>query len=178
MENIYYTLYYTFKYTPIWVYFILAYLLFIGIKSSKPRTLSLKKLFIMPLVFTSLSIHTLLTAFKVDIFSIGIWTFAIIAGALLGWLQVYSTSIKVDRTHYLIAIPGSWTTLIIILIIFTTKYYFSYQLAVDPALATQTFFEFLVLAVSGACTGLFVGRLLTYLYRFKTLPSTHLRLKS
>ena len=53
----------------------------------------------------------------------------------------------------------------IILIIFFTKYYFGYQIAVDPQLLTNTPFELSMLLVSGITVGLFIGRLIYYSYR-------------
>ncbi len=123
-----------------------------------------------------MSVHTLIFAFGINALSISWWSSAIVIGAVLGWLQIFYRQLRVDREHKLIKVPGSWSTLILIFIIFGTKYYFGYQLSSDPQLVYQTNFEISMLAVSGICTGLFVGRLLCYLYRFKTLASVDLSL--
>lgn len=160
--------------TPWWVYALLVYLIIIGIKSSKTQVISLKKLFIIPVLFTVLSIHTLLTSVKTDFFTISCWAIAMIIGIILGWLQIYRYQIKIDKTKQLVQVPGNWTTLIIILLIFASKYYFGYELAVDPQMLTQTWFEVSLLAVTGICAGLFVGRLSCYIYRMQTQPSVDL----
>lgn len=154
--------------TPWWVYVLFIFLIKIGFQASKSRVVSLKKLFIIPAVFTFMSVHTLLTAVKPDYFAISSWSLAVLVGILLGYWQVYRYNVQVDKKQWLIRLQGTWSTLIVILIIFGTKYYFSYALAVDPQRASQTAFEFSMLAVSGACTGLFIGRLICYLYRMKT----------
>ncbi len=160
--------------TPWWVYALLIYLIIVGIKASKTRVVSLKKLFIIPAFFVYMSIHTLLNSVTIDIFSLSIWSGSILFGTLIGWMQITNTKVKVDRKKNLVEIEGTWTTLIYILIIFTTKYFFGYELAVDPELARQTTFEFALLATSGICTGLFVGKLLCCLNLFYKLPSTEL----
>ncbi len=160
--------------TPWWVYLLLIYLIRVGIRASKTRIVTLKKLFIIPLIFTFLSVHTLITSFSLSVFTVTIWVVAILIGAILGWFQIYRYKLKVDRQHLLIQVPGTWSIMILIVIIFATKYYFGYELAVDPKLVEQTGFEFAVLAVSGVCTGLFIGRLVCYLYRLRTAPSIDL----
>ena len=160
--------------TPWWVYLLFAYLIKVGIQASKMRVVSLKKLFIIPAIFTFMSVHTLIASFNVSAFTISAWSGAILIGMMLGWLQIYRFRLKVDTQHTLIQVPGTWSTLIIIIIIVTTKYYFGYELAVDPKLAEQTWFEFSMLGVSGICTGLFIGRLICYIYRLKTSVSIHL----
>jgi hypothetical protein len=156
------------SHTPIWVYILFVYLMWVSIKATKTRVISLKKVFIIPALFTYMSIHTLITSFDINFFEISTWTCAILFGVIVGCLDVLRkvANIKVDKQKHLIQLPGSWVTLILILIIFASKYYFSYELAIDPALHNQTGFEFGMLAVSGACTGLFIGRLIIYLYSY------------
>lgn len=160
--------------TPWWVYLLAMYLIKIGINATKTRMVSLKKLFLMPLIFILMSVHTLIEYFTMNSFAISVLGFAMGIGILLGWLQVFRYSLKVDRQRALIQIPGTWSTLGVIVIIFTAKYYFGYKLALDPTLAKEMNFAISLLGVSGVCTGLFLGRLGCYLYRFKTLPSTML----
>lgn len=152
--------------TPWWVYALFVYLMYVGVKASRPSELPLKVLFIIPIIFTYMSVHTLLVSFKVDGSSVSIWATSILVGTFLGYLQIFRVKLTVDREKGLIRVPGTWSTLIIIFIIFATKYYFGYELAVDPALASNTIFEFTALGVSGLCTGMFIGRLICYLHRY------------
>jgi hypothetical protein len=160
--------------TPWWVYVLLVYLIKIGIRASKKNIVSLKKLLIIPLVFTFMSLHTLIYAFAIDVTTLSVWSISIVVGILLGWIQVFQYDLRVDKSSGLIEIPGTWSTLIIILIIFATKYYFGYELSVDPVIAHNTVFEVSALTISGVCTGLFVGRVLCYFYQFSRHKSVSL----
>ena len=160
--------------TPWWVYVLFIYLVQRGISASKTQVVSIKKLTILPLVFVALSIHTLMTSFHVNAMVIGVWLASIILGSIIGWLLICQHQFKIDRKNWLIQLPGSWMTLILILAIFISKYYFSYQLGSDPELANQTGFEFSMLGITGICTGLFVGRLVCYFYKLYTYDSVDL----
>lgn len=160
--------------TPWWVYVLLVYLITMGTKASKTRVVSLVKLFIIPIIFIFMSIHTLISSFRMSVHTVSTWSIAIILGVVLGYLQMSRYTFEIDRVHRLIKIPGTWTTLVFILIIFVSKYYFSYQLSVDPAIVHETTFKYLMLGLSGVFTGLFIGRLICYLYQFMKNPSVNL----
>ena len=155
----------TLIHTPWWVYLLLAYLIFIGIKARKPSTVSIYKLAILPVVFLSLSIEMLVTHFDINFLSISTWLASVAAGSLIGAILVCRQKIKIERDKKLLHVSGSWSTLILILIIFIGKYYCGYALSQDPSTAINIKTEVLVLAISGACSGTFVGRMLVYIYR-------------
>lgn len=160
--------------TPWWVYLLFVYLIFIGVRASRTNIISLFRVFIIPIIFTAMSIDTLVSAVKINTFSITTWVIAIVLGMTLGFIQIFRLKLVVDRKHSLIQIPGTWSTMIFILIIFIAKYYFGYELAMDPEAATNTTFEFWMLGISGLFTGMFLGRLECYLYRYFTNESVDL----
>jgi hypothetical protein len=161
--------------TPTWVYILLAYLIFIGIKSSKTNVVSIIKLAVIPIIFSVMSVETLTSSFNLSDLTVGIWAISIIVGAAIGFIQIYRLKLKVDRKNLLIKVPGTWSTLILVLIIFASKYYFGMELAMDPNFAHQSIFEFTMLAISGLFTGMFVGKLLCFIYRMKTNKSVNLK---
>ncbi len=154
------------KNTPWWVYVLFIYLVIMGLKATRTRTVALWKLFILPVLFSWMSIHSLISSFPIDAFSVSTWGGAILIGTFFGWLQMHRSKIDINKQKHQITLPGTWWTLILILLIFATKYYFGYQLGVDPTLKYQSHFEFSMLAVSGIITGLFIGRALALLIRY------------
>jgi hypothetical protein len=155
--------------TPVWVYLLLIYLIIAGVNASKTRVVKLQHTFIIPAVLTVLSVHTLITTVTaLDYLLIIIsWISAMIIGVLLAWLHVNHLEIQVNKKDLLIRIPGTWSTMCILMTIFLTKYYFGYEQAINPIVAEQLGFKVSMLAVSGCCTGLFIGRLIGYFRHFK-----------
>lgn len=153
--------------TPWWVYLLLSYLIAVGIKASKARTIPFWKIFVLPTIFLSMSIQTLMTIENIEYLSLGSWVVAVLVGSLFGWWQVKRLDIKIDKKHSLIQIPGSWDTLLVILIIFIAKYYFGYEKATNPVVVAQLNFKVSMLVLSGMCTGLFLGRLFCYMNYYK-----------
>jgi len=160
--------------TPTWVYIIFVVLILLGIKASKTSVVPIQKLCILPILFTYMSVHTLLVSFAINTISVSTWIVATLIGVALGWMQVASYQLKVDKAHWLVKVPGTWSVLIFILLIFVTKYYFGYELAADPQLKQHLAFELLMLLVSGGLTGLFIGKLGCFLYRLYTEEQTDL----
>lgn len=160
--------------TPWWVYVLFIYLFMIGIRATKTNVVSIKKLFIIPVIFTVLSIHTLLTTVEPVIINGITWAVSMGLGGFVGWMLVNRFKFKVDRPHWLIKVPGNWTTFILIMIIFVSKYAFGYAIGDDPTITQSVPFDILLLIVSGLCTGTFVGRALCYLSKFYTQSSENL----
>ncbi len=148
--------------TPWWVYVLLVYLIIVGLKASKVRIIPFWKIFVLPTIFLFISIQNLMTIEDLEYLGISSWIVAMLVGSLFGWWQVKRLDIKIDKKGSLIQIPGSWDTLLIILIIFIAKYYFGYEKATNPVLVAQLNFKVSMLVLSGACTGLFLGRLFGY----------------
>jgi hypothetical protein len=152
---------------PSWVYVLLVYLVITGIKALKTHIVSLQKLFILPFIFSVLSISSLMTDLKLSGLNIGIWLLTSLMGILTGWTFVKRLEIQVDKKQRLIEMQGTCFPLAIMLIIFASKYYFGYQLAVKPFLSEDVTFQFGMVSISGLCVGLLLGRLLCILKRFQ-----------
>lgn len=163
------------KGTPWWVFVLFFYLMFIGFGAVKPSVVSLIKLAILPVLFTALAIHTLIVSFSINSTAILLLAAGLLLGSLVGLLIASGKDYKVDRQHLLILMPGNWSTLILILLIFASKYYFGYALSANPMIIHNLNFEIIMLIVSGICTGLFIGRFICYLYHFLTAPSVDLK---
>lgn len=151
--------------TPWWVYLVFIYVLKVGYDATKERVISLHRLFILPTLFTAFSIYNFLTYFRPSAITVITYLLAFLIGIVIGWVLVRSVDLKFDKKQGLVRLPGTFTTLFLVLLIFFAKYYLGYSLAIDPTLATDTTFELLMLSISGICTGIFIGRLACYLWR-------------
>ena len=161
-------------YTPWWVYLIFVYCVKVGLKSAQPGVVSIWKMMIIPLVFVGLSLESVFSHYVLSSMVLSTYAMALGVGILLGWYMVSRLAIDVDRDKKLLRLPGGWSTMVIIMIIFFSKYYLGYEMSQDPEVLTNTHFEILSLAVMGVTAGMFVGRLLGYAYCLRTQKSVSL----
>jgi hypothetical protein len=167
-------LYQTAIQTPWWVYLLLVILLKIGINAAQPAVVPLKKLFIAPVIFGYMTVHTLLANVTLSALTLSIFALALAIGALVGWIQIARQALKFDHTKQLVQVPGTWSVLTVIVVIFASRYYFSFELAVDPKIIANPTFLVAFISITSVCTGLFIGKLLCYLKRMRTDPQTNL----
>lgn len=161
--------------TPWWVYLLLYVLIQRGIAASKTQVVPFVKMAIIPLIFTGLSIYTIVANLSVNALHMGTWIMAIIVGSLIGWRMLQNTLIRVDRNKQLIEIPGSWRTLILILVIFCFKYFFGYLMGARPSILQNVIFDEAMILVSGVCSGMFVGNFIRYSKHYISGPFTTLQ---
>ncbi len=155
----------TILHTPWWVFILFFYLLKVGIDAIRPRIITMRKLFILPLLFLAFSIYSYLSSFPFTLITFSAYALPMLFGVGIGWLFIKTLRLKFDKQKGLVKMPGSYVTLLLILLIFSTKYYFGYSSTTDPASSEKLLFISLRLSVSGMCSGLLVGRLAGYLFR-------------
>lgn len=151
---------------PWWVYVLFIFLMRVGIESLKTRWISLYKLAIFPSIVTFFSIRAVFININFNAFNLICWIVPLLIFFALGWRAIFNLPLQFDKEKKAVLMPGSWTTLAMILVIFCVKFYFNYSLAIDPALAEDTFFELTLHAVQGALSGMFLGRFSAITRRF------------
>jgi len=156
--------------TPWWVYLIFFYCMFIGVKALKGGVVPFGKMVVIPIIFTYLSLETVYNNFHLDMFVVTTYGISILVGIIVGLVIANVVGLQVDNKKWLLKLPGTWVTLMLLILIFGSKYYFGYAIAADPKLLTNTRFEFWMLAVSAIITGMFIGRVVYYYYRIKKGP--------
>lgn len=157
------------KGTPWWVYALFIYLVVVGVKTIKPQVASLKKIFILPLIFIVWSLSGLGGKLSLGL-DLSVWIPSFILGILVGWGLTRSLKIKADKKKALIRVPGGLLTLVLILVVFGVKYYFGYTYATDPGASTNFNIVAADLISSGIITGMFFGRLFCYLSKWRNSP--------
>ncbi len=158
--------------TPWYVYLIIVYLVFIGIKSVKGGSVHIKKLIILPIIFLYMSIETLFQHNSINVEQIAIWGLSLLVGAyLLGWLPYHKIGVKIAPEQHTIYVPGSFFTLFLIIITFAIKY------SCAALIAAQYDFSRLewnsLLFISGLFTGAFIGRFVYAAYHLYIKQNIH-----
>ena len=144
--------------TPLEIWVILGYLLYIGFKATQPRTVYLPSLFIVPLILTGMK-SLYLPSMQVPYY-FAAW----LLGLVIGKLSAYSTPLAFFKDSWSIELPGSYTPLIILLSFFTTKYVFGFLNATQPEIALE--YASIESIITGLLSGYLLGRAFCYLTRF------------
>ena len=154
--------------TPVWVWVLLAVLVFLGVLSLRTRTVMVWRLMIVPGVFiiwglVSIGLRiTAAPALFVD------W----LAGAALGFALAWGTTrlrgMVVERAVGSVRLPGSSAPLLRNLAIFLAKYCLAVAIAVAPVRAGML--QHWDIVVSGFGAGYFAGWLVRFALRYRSAP--------
>ncbi len=137
--------------TPIWVWAVLVLLIWFGLSATRDREVSAKRVLITPAIATLLVLGHLLadapTATELAALALGL-AFGSVIGAIR-YGASGSRRVAIGRLY----LPGSWSSLLVLLTIFFIRYVSGVLDAVAPQLVTST----LVLAATTLVSGLLVG---------------------
>jgi hypothetical protein len=146
------------SHTPIYVWAILAFLVWRGVNALREREITARKLCIIPLVMLALSLQDIAVKFGPGAADMAAWLAGAALGALLAW-KFGSARTSPGGMPGSVRVAGSPLPLLMMLAVFFTKYLASVLLAVQPALRQDTAFAFAVCALFGLFNGWFGGRL-------------------
>jgi len=144
--------------TPWWIYLLLAYFLLIGVRAAKPTIISLRKLAVVPLFFFGWSLYTLLSDLDNRYFFLIPWTLALLLGNLLGFFQVRRWPISTNFQKQTVSLPGSWSTLLLSISMFSLKYLFALLYATNPVAYKNPLIFGSDLVLTNLIAGIFLGR--------------------
>jgi hypothetical protein len=156
--------------TPIWVWVLLAYLLFIGIRALRPGTAPLWRIAIMPVIFFVWGLFSLYQLHGLSLARVLPWALALVGGTAIGMAIANLQPIRADKMRHLVRMPGGPLTLILILLIFATKYEFGFLHATQPALFAEPRFWLAEIAISGVLAGMFIGRFAGLWRQYRAAP--------
>ena len=139
--------------TPPWVFALLAYLVWQGIKAMQSRTMPIWRALIVPAVFIVWGVSRIGLGHQDSVWPLIAWIAAALALMPVGLLS--PRSFEVDHTSGEIIRPGSVFPLIRNMIVFALQYTVAVIAAIDPDGRTAA--AVTGRAISGATAGYFVG---------------------
>ena len=160
--------------TPYWVWALFAFLLFIGIRGLKPTTAPFARLAVLPVVFLAWGLSGFATTYGLRPVGMAVWIAALAVGVGFGWLVARSIEIHADKERGLIRLPGNTLNLVLILIIFATKYTLGVLAGFRPSITGELLYMATDVGVSGLLTGMFAGRLFGLWRKYKAAPHENL----
>jgi hypothetical protein len=154
--------------TPPWVFALLAYLVWQGSQSLRPRTQPIWRMLIVPLVFFLMGLSRLVTARNSGIEPPLAWLVAALLFALLA-LSRRPKLLAVDRKSATVTRPGSAIPLVRNITVFVLQY----AVAVATAMKLEPHAAVAIIghAVSGASAGYFSGWAVALLRRYRNFDT-------
>lgn len=146
------------QHTPRWVFALFIALLWLGLRQTLSRQMTLTRVLLPALGLTAFSLYGVLSAWPTQTLTLLGW---LVAAATAGaWVlrQALPAGTHYDPDQHRFTVPGSWVPLVTMLGLFMTKYAVGAALAVQAAWVQDASFPFVCSAVYGAFSGLFVGR--------------------
>lgn len=157
------------SHTPLYVWAILAFLVYRGVAATRERETSMRKLFIIPAIMLVLALEDIGRKFGADLAAWAAW--AVAAGAtMLITFRFGRPRLAAGAAPGRVRLRGSWAPLAMMMAVFCTKYAVSVALAVQPWLGRETTFAVLACALFGIANGWFLGRLAGDLAAWRRLP--------
>ncbi|MGA2042842.1 MAG: DUF6622 family protein [Roseiarcus sp.] len=151
--------------TPLWVWPLLAFLVYRGVAAMQPRAVSPGRMLIIPIVFLVWGCAGLLAGPGDLGRSLAAFLAAGVVGLALGRGLAALSPPPLPAAPGLIAMPGSPLTLILILAAFATKYAGNVALALAQDADARALWSTGLAAAGGLFAGLFWGRTLGLLWR-------------
>lgn len=148
--------------TPLWVWVLLVFLFWRGIKGLQPAETSLAKLAIIPVIFAVWGVYGIAAHYGVSVASLVPSLVGVAAGTYFGWWLLRHLRVSVDPATGRLHRPADRTLLPLLMITFVVKYGFEATLAVNPAMAQDSSFRVAHLLLSGVFTGIFIGKFMRY----------------
>ena len=154
--------------TPLWVFALLAYLIWQGSQSLRPRTRPIWRTLIVPLVFLLMGLSRLVTARDRGMEPLLAWLVAALLFALLS-LSRKPKLLAVDKKSGSVTRPGSAAPLARNITVFVLQY----AVAVATAMKLEPHAAVAIIghAVSGASAGYFSGFAVALLRRYRNFDA-------
>ncbi|WP_373991671.1 DUF6622 family protein [Duganella sp. BuS-21] len=146
------------SHTPVYVWALLAFLVYRGYLASQDRQVSLQKMAVIPAVMLVLALTSINTHGALGEAVWAAWAAGMaVAVALI--LALSKSEIVVDRANGTIFQRGSWAPLMLMMAIFVTKYFVGVLSAMHPEMVHGVGFSLGVTTLYGLFNGVFLGRL-------------------
>lgn len=146
------------SHTPVYVWAILAFLVFRGVLALREREVSLPRLTIIPAVMLVLALQSIASRYGLASLAMAAWLLATAAMALQRW-TFGASRIQAGAEPGTLRMGGSWAPLLLMLAVFVIKYALAVVQAVRPQLAQGAGFAMTACCLLGLCNGVFIGQL-------------------
>jgi hypothetical protein len=143
---------------PVWVAPLFLLLVAFGLRQALTQRAGMRRVTIVPLVLTSLSLIGTLSAWNSDALSIVSWALALAVSATWVLRRPLPAGTQFELAGQVFLLPGSWVPLAMMMGIFLTKFAMGALGAINPTLLHSLPLMLGASALYGLCSGIFLGR--------------------
>lgn len=149
------------KGAPLWVWPMLAFLIYFGLKATRQRTSFALPMYFLPLLaILSVNAVNSLSANNNVWFAFAI---AYLVGAWIGF--GFQKEIVLEKSGNKVVLAGEWVTLAVLMIVFWMNFFGGATKAISPDIYESSVFHMTFAAIAALAAGSFLGRaarVLTY----------------
>jgi len=146
--------------TPKWVFLVFFVLLWYGWMQSRTRNTGRVRVLMLPMIMIFLSLGGVFSSFHGQLASLGAWGVGFLVGAGVNHLIGTPRGVRYIAETKRFYIPGSWTPLVLMMVIYFTKYVDGAMTAMRPDIQATTPFAVSLSLILGALSGVFFARFL------------------
>ena len=142
--------------TPLWVWPLMVFVLWLGVQGLRPRVIPWWRLAILPAVGLATSLGGIAQSAN-PIWAATGWALALLAFLPLGWVFGQNRAVRLLPEDAKLEIAGGWFALAFGVSIFAVRYAMGVLFGVLPALRGEALWIYLSGAVGGMVTGVGIG---------------------
>jgi len=150
--------------TPLWVWPLMVFVLWLGVQGLRPRVIPWWRLAILPTVGLATSLGGIAQSAN-PVWAATGWALALLAFLPLGWAFDQNRAVRLHPEDGRLEIAGGWFVLAFGVSIFAVRYAMGVLFGVLPALRGEAFWIHLSGAVGGMVAGIGIGWLANLLRR-------------
>lgn len=158
------------SHTPAYVWVILGVLVYRGVAASRDRSLTVRSVFILPVVMLVLGLQSTANGFGLESPAGAAWLTGLAVGVAMMW-QRAGTTFVLDRAAGKVQLRGSWLPMALMMTIFVGKFAMAVALATQPGLRASLAFALPAGALFGALSGFFMARPLRVAAALRATPA-------
>lgn len=153
--------------TPLFVWPLLAVLIWGGLRATKKNSVPINVLLVIPTGFFIWSLITFFGRFGAEGVSVLLWVVALGSGFVIGYAHMHTLNLEFIHEKKMVMMPGSWIPLMLSLSIFSAKFSIGILTGMRPQLEGSLVIFSLEL-FSAVILGIFAGRGIGCLKRFRS----------
>ncbi|MBX3621638.1 MAG: hypothetical protein KF891_16840 [Rhizobacter sp.] len=148
----------TLQHIPTWVFGLLCALIALGVSQSFPRSITLRRSAVLPIVLVGVSLAGVVSTFGQQPLALLAWALGLAGAVAALHGRIDTAAVRFSPVTQRFQMPGSWVPLALMLGLFAIKFGAGMSLALHPELRGSTFFALAMSAAYGLFSGVFLGR--------------------